>query len=123
MRSYAGLNAERTLGSSFGPGTIRSVYSLAVQADGKILVGGEFTTLRGQSLNYLGRLNADGTPDTSFNPGADGFVGCLAMQADGKTLVGGTFTTLAGQSRNYIGGLQNTGVTTQSRTCDGLNLT
>jgi GH25 family lysozyme M1 (1,4-beta-N-acetylmuramidase) len=33
------------------------VYSLAVQADGKILVGGLFTTLGGQPRNYLGRLN------------------------------------------------------------------
>ena len=40
---------------------------LAVQADGKILVGG-FTTLGGQTRNCIGRLNADGTLDTGFNP-------------------------------------------------------
>ncbi len=45
--------------------------SLAVQADGKILVGGYFTTLGGQTRNNIGRLNADGTVDTSFNPGAE----------------------------------------------------
>jgi len=46
------------------------VRCLAVQTDGKILVGGWFTTLGGQSRTNIGRLNADGTLDTSFNPGA-----------------------------------------------------
>jgi len=34
-----------------------------VQADGKILVGGDFTTLGGQTRNRIGRLNTDGTLD------------------------------------------------------------
>src|SRR5207245_857346 len=89
----------------------------------KILVGGEFTTLVGQSRNYIGRLNADGTLDASFNPGADNDVYSLAVQADGKILVGGYFTTLGGQSRNYIGRLDNTGPPTQSLTFDGSTLT
>ena len=100
-RNYIGrLNADGTLDTSFNPGARRLLsYSLAVQADGKILVGGCFTTLGGQTRNYLGRLNADGTLDTGFNPGADGSM-CirLAVQADGKILVGGCFTTLGGQT-------------------------
>src|SRR5262245_38468173 len=48
-----------------------NVKTLAVQGDGKILAGGYFKTLDGQSRNYLGRLNADGTLDESFNPGAN----------------------------------------------------
>ena len=46
--------------------------SLAVQADGKIVVGGMFTTLGGQPRSYLGRLNSDGTLDTTFNPAPNG---------------------------------------------------
>jgi hypothetical protein len=83
-----------------------------LQADGRILVGGQFTTLAGQSRTNIARLNADGTLDTSFNPGAGGFyphVNSLAVQADGKILVGGSFTTLGGQSRTNIGRLDNTG--------------
>jgi hypothetical protein len=102
------------------------LYSLALQADGKILVVGDFTTLGGQSRNYIGRLNADGTLDTSFNPGAGGTypdVTSLAVQADGKILVGGYFTTLGGHSRNNIGRLENTGPATQSLTFDGSTLT
>ena len=65
------------------------MYSLAVQADGKVLVGGHIDTLGGQSRNGIGRLNADGTLDRGFNPGAGGEVNSLAVQADGKILVGG----------------------------------
>ncbi|MGA2864908.1 MAG: delta-60 repeat domain-containing protein [Verrucomicrobiota bacterium] len=93
----------------FDPGANSYVYSLAVQADGKILVGGQFTTLGGRTRNYLGRLNADGTLDTAFNPGAGSFVYSLAVQADGKILVGGQFTTLGGQPRNHLGRLNADG--------------
>jgi len=112
-RNYIGrLNADGTLDTSFNPGAggaFVHVDSLAVQADGKILVGGLFGTLAGQSRFNIGRLNADGTLDTRFNPGADSIVHSLAMQADGKILVGGYFTTLGGQSRNYIGRLNADG--------------
>ena len=93
----------------FNPGANDYVFSLAVQADGKILVGGWFTTLGGQTRNYIGRLNADGTQDTGFNPGANNTVRSLAVQADGKILVGGSFTTLGGQTRNYLGRLNADG--------------
>jgi uncharacterized delta-60 repeat protein len=80
-----------------------------LQADGKILVGGDFTTLGGQSRYYMGRLNADGSLDTSFNPGANNGVYSLALQADGKILVGGNFGMLAGQGRRNIGRLNADG--------------
>ena len=118
--------AQSPLPDPFNPGADASVYSLAVQADGKILVGGRFSTLGGQSRNGIGRLNGDGTLETSFNPGAGGtypYVSSLAVQADGKILVGGDFTTLGGQSRNYIGRLNNTGPATQSLIFDGSTLT
>src|SRR5437899_1747688 len=90
---------------SFNPGADDSVRSLVVQADGKILVGGGFTTLAGQSATNIdiGRLSADGTPDPSFNQGYSArygsFVNSVAVQADGKILAAGNFTTLGGQSR------------------------
>src|SRR5216683_3278050 len=79
---------------SFNPGANYPVYSMAVQADGKIVVGGGFTTLGGQCRSYIGRLSADGTLDSSFNPGSAGPVNSLAVQADGKILAGGYFTAL-----------------------------
>ena len=110
--SIGRLNADGTLDSTFNPGAGGGIYgvcSLAVQADGKILVGGDFTALGGQSRNYIGRLNADGTADASFNPGANNGVSSLALQTDGKILVVGGFTTLGGQSRNCIGRLNADG--------------
>src|SRR5437867_7032111 len=82
------------LPDSFNPGPDGRVYALALQADGKILLGGHFGMLDGQSRYFIGRLNADGTLDSSFNPGPGGFgydVYALALQTDGKILVGGEF--------------------------------
>src|SRR6266700_1482646 len=90
--------AQSPLPDSFNPGANEPVFSLAVQVDGKILVGGYFTTLGGQSRNYIGRLNADGTLDPSFNPGASNYVSSLALQADGRILVGGGFAPQGGES-------------------------
>ncbi len=117
-RNYIGrLNPDGTLDAGFNPGaggsSLPSVCSMAVQPDGKILVGGRFTTLGGQARKCIGRLNSDGTLDTEFNPGASGdsypSVNSVAVQADGKILVGGTFTSLGGQARNCIGRLHPDG--------------
>jgi len=111
------LNADGSLDTAFNPvatGGVSpipasAVCCLAVQPDGKILVGGGFTSLCGQVRNCLGRLNADGTLDIAFNPGANNTVYCLALQVDGKILVGGQFTTLGSASRNYLGRLNADG--------------
>ena len=52
----------------FNPGVNDIPLSLVVQPDGKILAGGSFTSLGGQTRNRLGRLNADGSLDASFQP-------------------------------------------------------
>lgn len=67
----------------FDPGADDGVFALAAQADGKLLVGGLFTTLGGGgtgtiSRNRIGRLNFGGAPDPSFDPGANGLVDALA---------------------------------------------
>src|SRR5688500_6190233 len=84
----------------YDPGANGNVYAMAVQPDGKILVGGNFTALGGGTgttgRNYLGRINVDGSLDTTFNPGANGEVDVIVLQANGKILVGGGFTTLGG---------------------------
>ncbi|WP_198973221.1 delta-60 repeat domain-containing protein, partial [Xylophilus sp. ASV27] len=72
-RNYlARLNADGSLDTGFNPGANSTVYSLAVQPDGKVLVGGAFNQLGGQRRNGLARLNADGSLDTGFDPGANG---------------------------------------------------
>jgi len=99
--------------STFNPGDVGggggTVSLVAVQTDGKILVGGSFTTFAGQAHNGIGRLNPDGTLDSAFNPGANGELFALVAQADGKILVGGGFTMLGGQTHNRIGRLNADG--------------
>jgi len=109
----ARLNSDGSLDTGFNPGTgaNNNVWALAVQFDGKVLVGGEFTTMDGVSRNRIVRLNSDGSLDTGFNPGtgANGIVLALAQQPNGKVLIGGAFTTIAGVSRNYIARLNADG--------------
>ena len=104
------FNPEVGLGWDSAPS---SIISMAVQTDGKVLVGGFFETLGGQPRKYIGRLNPDGTLDTGFNPGVAGppiaWVGALVVQPDRKILVGGGFTNLAGQVRSCIGRLNADG--------------
>jgi uncharacterized delta-60 repeat protein len=107
------LRAQSPLPDGFDPGVNGPIYAFAVQGDGKVLVGGQFTTLAGQLRNNLGRLNPDGTLDVDFNPGVEGgfsaSVSSLQIQADGKILVGGTFSTLGGQPRSGLGRLNMDG--------------
>ena len=93
----------------FDPGADGGVAALALQPDGKILIGGWFTKLGGQARMCLGRVNSDGTLDAAFNPGASSSVTVMAVQTDGKILVGGNFTNLCGKARNYIGRLNADG--------------
>ena len=112
-RNYlARLDASDWVGSldtAFNPSPNGVVRCLALQADGTIIVGGDFTMLGGQPRSHIGRLLPDGSLDTTFNPGADGSVMSLAVQPDGGIVVGGTFQTLAGQSRANLGRLDASG--------------
>jgi uncharacterized delta-60 repeat protein len=90
-------------------GSLPEVVSLAVQADGKVLVGGSFGTLGGQPRSYIGRLYADGTLDQAFAPDAGNKVWALAVQTDGKILVGGEFGYLSGGWLHALGRLNADG--------------
>ena len=119
-REYlARLNPNGSLDSSFldnTPGGNGPVYTIAQQADGKLVIGGDFTRFSGVTRNRLTRLNPDGTVDSSINfgEGANGFVAALAIQPDRKILLGGGFTEYDGQIRKRIarihgGSLQGSG--------------
>lgn len=108
------LNTNGTVDTTFNVGTAgfnTSVYSLAVQTDGKILVGGNFTSYSGSAVNRLVRLNTDGTRDTSYNvgTGASAVVYSIVPQSDGNILVGGAMATYSGSTVNYIMRTNNSG--------------
>lgn len=100
--AVATLGVNLTLADSAAPVFNGSVWSFAVQNDGRILAGGAFTTIDGQSCPRLGRLNTDGSFDASFNPGANDLVSALAVQPNGAIVVGGFFTSLGGQPRRHL---------------------
>jgi len=106
VNGIARLNPDGTLDTSFtiGTGFNNSVLTIALQPDGKILVGGQFTSFNGTTQNRIARLNTDGTLDTSFNTGTgfSGGVSTIALQSDGKILVGGLFTSYNGQGVNKM---------------------
>ena len=90
------LNADGTLDASFqatGAGPDAAVSALALQPDGKLLVGGMFANVRGQAAALLVRLLPSGALDTSFatrnGPAANKNVTAVALQADGKVLISG----------------------------------
>ncbi len=108
--------------ATFNPGTGADgpVNVVAVQPDGKILLGGAFNNVSGQPRGCLARLNADGTLESAatFNPGAgaDGDIHSLILQADGKILLGGAFTQVNSQPRNRIARLLPNGAVESTAT-------
>jgi uncharacterized delta-60 repeat protein len=107
------LNSDGSLDTTFdiGSGFNGNVFSIALQSDGKILVGGGFTSYDGTTQNYITRLNSDGSLDTTFDIGI-GFnsdVRSITIQSDGKILVGGFFTSYDGTTQNRIARLNSDG--------------
>ena len=81
---------------------------MVMQSDGKLLIGGSFTTVIATNRNRSARLNADGTLDASFTAtGASSDVLSVALQSDGKVLIGGKFTMVNGVLRNRTGVVSN----------------
>lgn len=99
QRDVARLNADGTLDSSFAdtaPSNSLSqqeakVEAMAVQADGRLLVGGYFTGIAGASRISLARLNSNGTNDNTFvHTGAIGqSVNQIIIQPDGRIFLSG----------------------------------
>ena len=103
------LNANGSVDPTFNVGTgldptFAYPASLAVQADGKILLGGEFDTFNGQPTSGLVRLNANGSLDASFSPPLMrySYVEGLIVQPDGKVLMNG-YLNLLGSTQQYAG--------------------
>jgi uncharacterized delta-60 repeat protein len=122
----ARLNADGSLDGTFdvGDGLDARAWAVAVQDDGKVIVGGEFTTYDGSASNRIARLNADGSLDGTFDvgDGFDGTVKGIAIQDDGKIVVVGNFTSYDSVSRNRIARLNADGtLDTDFTPWDGLD--
>ena len=109
----ARLNNSGTLDNTFDPGTGPNYHVLcvALQTDGQMLIGGQFSQYRGTNRNYLARITATGALDTTFNPGPgpSQYVDAIAVQADGKPIIGGFFATYDGYTQNAVARLTTNG--------------
>lgn len=109
----ARLNADATgtLDTGFHPEPNGFVYSMAAQADGRIVFGGPFLFVGEVVRNGIARVNADGTLDTGFNLNlGSGFQG-VALQADGKIIIGGVFGGGTAMVPNNFARLENDAAT------------
>jgi uncharacterized delta-60 repeat protein len=100
------VNSDGSIDNTFniGSGFNNAVFEIKIQSDGKIVIGGDFTSYSGFSTNRIIRLNTDGSIDNTFSAGTgfNGVVWTVEPQLDGKILVGGSFTQYNG---NYHPGL------------------
>lgn len=114
----ARLNADGSLDTSFADPALNNgaasgtVWSIALQPDGKILIAGDFTNIGATAQSYLARLSTTGALDTTF---ADPQLCCLparniALQADGKVLVAGYFSQAGGASHFNLARYSASGV-------------
>lgn len=122
--ALARYNADGTLDQTFGAGGVvftdlgrdESWFAVALQSDGKIVVGGG-SGFAFPSSAVLGRFNPDGSPDTSFGTGGVvttdfGGFGCgdisagiqaLALQpSDGKIVVAVACSAFAAADRFLV---------------------
>jgi uncharacterized delta-60 repeat protein len=110
----ARLNSDGSLDVGFDPGmgVSNEIESVAVQGDGKVLIGGRFSTFDTVGGSSFARLNADGSLDiTFFNlaTGANYGVGTVAVQEDGKVVIAGGFNSVNATRRRGIARLNTDG--------------
>ncbi|MEM7386591.1 MAG: hypothetical protein AAF514_16755, partial [Verrucomicrobiota bacterium] len=96
----ARLDPDGTLDATFSPGlgADRPVDTVALQADGRVLVGGRFASVDQKSGPRLARLHPDGSVDRSFRPDPNGRVRDIHVSGAGRLFVGGDFTVIAGRN-------------------------
>lgn len=114
------LNPDGTTDGSFNftpvPGAGSTTVALAVQPDGKIVLGSIFAKIGGATRTNIARLNADGSLDAGFDTGAGvtssrhtAWVQAIVLQSDGTMFIGGTFDKVNGAARGNVARLTATG--------------
>src|SRR5437762_10350065 len=108
------LNANGSVDQTFGLGNgiDNAALALALQTDGRIIVGGQFSLVDLTQRSNLARLNTDGSVDLSADPGGgpNGDVNAIVIQPDGRILIGGTFIGYNGVSRGGVARVLGNGV-------------
>ncbi len=112
INRIARLNANGSLDATFNVGsgaTGGPVTVVTIQADGKIIVAGQFLGFNGAPADRIVRLNTNGTVDATFNVSVDGPIRDIALQSDGKIVLAGNFFTCNGTNRRGVAKLNADG--------------
>lgn len=112
---FARLNNNGTFDQTYDPAaTLFSASNTGARtivpaSDGKMFIGGWFTSVNGVARNCIARLDGDGTLDSTFDHGTGPNTGytpqlapsveSIAVQSDGKILVSGAFISFSGVAR------------------------
>lgn len=89
------------------------ITNIKIQSDGKIVVGGKFTSCSGSTVKKIARLEATGLLDINFNNssvGPDGDVNVIVIENTGKIYVGGSFNFYGNAMVHHISRLTSQGV-------------
>lgn len=112
--TYSFAQTPGTIDNTFNTGTgpNAGVRAIALQSDGKILIGGNFTSFNGTAnINRIARLNSSGSIDAGFTTGtgADNTVYAIGIQSTGKIIIAGNFMNYNGTSKVRIARLNTNG--------------
>lgn len=112
--SIVRLNTNGSVDPSFGftaSGVDGDLYTVSLQSDGKVIIGGYFEHYGNDAVSNIARLNSNGTLDASFNigTGADSDILTSTIQSDGKIVIGGAFSSYNGTTRNYLARINTDG--------------
>ena len=105
--SVVRLNNDGTFDNTFTPAYTNGIlYCVKLLTDGKILIGGNFTTCNGQNANRVVKLNSNGSIDNTFQINSatitGGAVYAIEVQPDGKVLIGGSFYDQSSLSNSWF---------------------
>jgi uncharacterized delta-60 repeat protein len=99
----ARLESSGALDTSFDVvlGVTPSIVQITVESSGKVLIGGTFAGVNGQSRDNLARLESNGALDATFNAGSINSIVGLWRQSDGKYIArSGSTGTIFGRRNN-----------------------
>lgn len=115
------LNPDGGVDPSFNPpafGNNSRLNCVAIQADGKILLGGRLDSGFSPTLPNIIRLNSDGSIDNTFTATPDYTVSAILVERSGTILIGGGFSKVNGQTAARVARLQSNGQLDSSFTLD-----
>jgi uncharacterized delta-60 repeat protein len=104
------LNSDGSVDNTFltniGSGATQPVFTVALQSDGRIIIGGNFSSFNGSTANRVARLNTDGTTDLAFltniGVGFNSSVTEIKIQSDDKLVCIGNFTMFNGSNKYFL---------------------